>query len=89
MRRYQMHVELARGIQQESDRSYANDTISGANALSLTTAGTHSSGTIAGTIMAPGDKDYFNLGTVCDRRDNLLQPPLAAEQYARAGRGDS
>ena len=59
-----MHVELARGIQQESDRSYSNDSISGANALSLAAVGTHRSGTIAGTIMAPGDKDYFSLGTV-------------------------
>jgi autotransporter-associated beta strand protein len=61
---YEMHVELARGIQQESDPNYANDSTSGANALSLTTTGSHRSGTIAGTIMAPGDKDYFNLGTV-------------------------
>jgi hypothetical protein len=61
---YLTHVELARGIQQESDRGYSNDTIGGANEFNLAPTETHRAGTIAGTIITPGDKDYFNLGTV-------------------------
>jgi len=61
-------VNLARGIQQETDANYSNDSTSGANALSWTTNDTHQTATIAGTIMAPGDSrvdaDYFNLGGI-------------------------
>ena len=62
---YQMHVELARGIQQESDASDANDTISGANALSLSHgAAGHLVATVAGTNMSATDKDVYGLGTL-------------------------
>jgi hypothetical protein len=44
---YQMHVELARGIQQESDSGYSNGSIAGANAINLATVGTHRTGTMA------------------------------------------
>ena len=66
---YQIHVDVARGIQQESDQSYSNDTISGANALVLTADGPgHKTATVAGTVMAPTgsntDEDLFQLGRV-------------------------
>ena len=62
---YQMHVELARGIQQESDRGYANDSIGGANVITLAHAQGHLIATVAGTIMNPtsGDTDTYLLGT--------------------------
>ena len=50
---YEVHVDLARGLQQETDAGYSNNSISGANALSLSAAGTHQTATVAGTIMAP------------------------------------
>ena len=63
---YALRVERARGIQLESDASYQNDAISGANALALTQAGTHQTATVAGTVMAPSgsnlDEDVFALG---------------------------
>src|SRR5882757_5315677 len=63
---YELHVDRARGIQLESDANYQNDSIGGANALTLTTAGTHQVATVAGTVMAPQgghlDQDLFSLG---------------------------
>ena len=65
---YELRVDLARGIDLESDANYANDSIAGANGLNWATVGTHRTATIAGTIMAPEsgnvDEDYFSLGTV-------------------------
>ena len=65
---YELRVDLARGIQQESDADYSNDSIAGANALTLTAAGVHQQATVAGTLMAPEgsntDEDYFALGTL-------------------------
>ena len=48
---YQLRIDLARGIQLESDPNYTNDSIAGANSLTLTTEGDRRYGTIAGTIM--------------------------------------
>jgi RHS repeat-associated protein len=63
---YELRVDLARGIQLEADASYSNDSISGANALTLTTAGTRKTATVAGTVMGPdgshADEDLFSLG---------------------------
>ena len=54
-----------RGIQQESDRAYANDSISGANALtSAHGASGHWVATVAGTNMSATDKDMYLLGTL-------------------------
>ena len=65
---YELRLDLARGIQLESDGSYSNDNLGGANTLTWTTSGTHQTATVAGTIMAPEgsntDEDYFNLGAV-------------------------
>ena len=65
---YNVRVEIARGIQMESDRTYANETVNAANVLTLTSAGGGKSATVAGTVMeAEGsntDEDYFSLGTV-------------------------
>jgi hypothetical protein len=58
-------VERTRGLQLETDANYQNDTIGGANALTLTQAGTHQTATVAGTLMpgsSPVDVDVFNLG---------------------------
>jgi RHS repeat-associated protein len=65
---YQLHVDVARGIDQESDVNYSNDSIGGANVLGLASQGTHTATTIAGTIMSPGDgqvdEDTYNLGHI-------------------------
>src|SRR6266850_2127296 len=65
---YQLRVDVARTVQLESDPEYANDTVGGANVLTLTTAGNQRSATVAGTIMdgqnGHVDVDYFALGTV-------------------------
>ena len=61
---YELRVDLARGIDLESDANYSNDSIGGANALAMAAVGAGRGATVAGTIMAPGDVDYFNLGHV-------------------------
>ncbi len=65
---YEIRVQLSRGIGLESDAEYANDSISGADALSYSTSGNQRNATIAGTIMSGQsgnvDEDYFALGTV-------------------------
>ncbi len=65
---YQLRVERARGIDLESDKSYNNDSIGGADLVTLVQTGNQRSGTVAGTIMAGEsgnvDEDYFALGTV-------------------------
>ena len=65
---YQLRVELARGIDLESDAGYHNDSIAQADVVALETSGTHRNGQMAGTVMAGEsgnvDEDYFDLGTV-------------------------
>lgn len=66
---YNLRVDVARnGVQLESDGDYSNDSISGANVLTLTTVGSQRVATVAGTIMASEtnnvDEDYFNVGTI-------------------------
>jgi hypothetical protein len=68
---YTLRVDIARGIDLESDANYANDTIPGADVLDLTqdTPG-HLVSTISGTVMeSPAtysytDVDTFSLGTL-------------------------
>ena len=59
-------MEVARGIQQEADANYSNDSLSGANTLILTASGNHQIATVAGTVMGPEgsstDKDSYALG---------------------------
>ncbi len=63
---YQLRVERARGIDLESDKSYNNDSIGGADLVTLVQTGNQRSGTVAGTIMMPEstneDEDRFQLG---------------------------
>ncbi|WP_374691304.1 pre-peptidase C-terminal domain-containing protein, partial [Accumulibacter sp.] len=63
---YELHVERTRGVQQESDASYSNDTLGGANPLSLAGGQGHRTATVSGTIMAAEgsntDEDVYNLG---------------------------
>ncbi|MCP5528023.1 MAG: pre-peptidase C-terminal domain-containing protein [Verrucomicrobiales bacterium] len=64
---YQVRVELARGIDLESDASYANNTAAGANAISLAIGGRGRAARSAGTVMASSssvDVDYYSLGNV-------------------------
>jgi len=65
---YEVRVDVARGIQLESDTGYANDSIAGANVLTLTPSGTHRTATVAGTLMSPEggntDEDHFGWGTI-------------------------
>ena len=71
-----MHVDLARGIQQESDANYSNNSIAGANAITWTTVNTHQEAIMAGTVMSPGDSrvdaDYFNLGYILSGKTFFL-----------------
>ena len=64
---YELSLQVARGIDQESDSGYANDTLTGADAITLTPVGVNLTSTIAGTIMQPAggnpDADVFRLGT--------------------------
>ncbi|MCE5334113.1 MAG: tandem-95 repeat protein [Desulfobacteraceae bacterium] len=73
---YELHVELARGIQQEADANYGNNAVSGANTVSWTAEGTHQTATIAGSLMAAGDSkvdgDYFSLGNIQPGQTILL-----------------
>ena len=77
---YEVRVELARGIQLESDREYANDSVAGADPLTLEPSGTQRIGTVAGTIMAASggnvDEDYFSLGTISGGETILAQLTL-------------
>ncbi|MCP4245957.1 MAG: hypothetical protein GY778_02810, partial [bacterium] len=77
---YQVRVDVARGIQLESDANYGNDSISGANALTLAGAGTDQVGTVAGTIMLPQgsnlDEDVFALGTLSAGNQVVLEVVL-------------
>ena len=63
---YTLRLELARGIQQETDDNYRNDSIGNANGLTMTPGGTHLRATVAGAVMGPEssntDEDYFALG---------------------------
>ena len=71
---YQLHVDVARGIDQESDANYSNDSISGANVLILSAQGMQEIATVSGTIMGPEgrfDKDVFALGTL--NAGNMLE----------------
>jgi len=66
---YEVRVDVARGIQLESDGEYANDTIAGADILELDLSSPgHLTATVAGTMMDPQgshqDQDLFALGTL-------------------------
>ena len=66
---YELRVDVARGIDLESDTGYSNDSISGANTLTLTVGDPgHKMGVVAGTVMSPDswntDEDVFLLGTL-------------------------
>ncbi|MCY2928853.1 MAG: lectin-like protein, partial [Planctomycetota bacterium] len=67
---YELRVDVARGgTQLESDANYSNDSISGANVLTLGHGiPGHSVATVAGTSMSPEwgntDKDTYLLGTL-------------------------
>ena len=59
-------MQVARGVQQETDNNYSNDSIGNANALSLFVDGAHRTATVQGTLVAQEnsntDEDYFALG---------------------------
>ncbi len=75
---YQLRVDIARGINHESDTDYANDTIGTANLLDLDQDVTAEQvvGKISGTIMATQispantDEDYYSLG-ILDPTDGV------------------
>ena len=60
---YQVHVDLARGIQHESEDNYGNDTVGSADTLTLARVVHSRKATVAGTIMGPEgnnqDEDVF------------------------------
>ena len=64
---YEVRVELARGLQLESDADYRNDTIAQADVLALARGVTnHAVGKVAGTVMGSegsnANKDVYALG---------------------------
>ncbi|NQT19808.1 MAG: pre-peptidase C-terminal domain-containing protein, partial [Planctomycetes bacterium] len=65
---YLLRLDVARGIQMESDLQYNNDGTSGADPVTLTTAGTHRTATVVGTVMESEstnlDEDTFLLGVL-------------------------
>ena len=65
-RRPPVCVERTRGIQQELDASYSNDSVGGANTFSLAGGQGHRTATAAGTVMAVEgsntDEDIYQLG---------------------------
>ncbi|NLS91835.1 MAG: hypothetical protein GXX96_06600, partial [Planctomycetaceae bacterium] len=65
---YQLRVELARGIDLESDAEYANDTLAGADAVTLSAVGGSQRATVAGVLMdssgSNSDEDLFRVGNV-------------------------
>ncbi|MGB8993519.1 MAG: lectin-like protein, partial [Desulfobaccales bacterium] len=81
---YELRVDLARGLQLENDAWYSNDSIAGANDLTVSAAGTQQQATVAGTVMAPEgsntDEDYFALGTlnVSNQVDLTLRLPAGS-----------
>ena len=65
---YHLRVDLARGIELESDAHYSNDSVGGANTLTLVPgAPGEQTATVAGTVMGPEssntDEDRFGWGT--------------------------
>ena len=65
---YELQVDVARGIQMEYDANYSNDSLSGANVLTFTQAGSQRIATVAGNMMSAGDgqvdDDTYALGTI-------------------------
>jgi large repetitive protein len=64
---YQLRVDVARGINLESDAQYANDSIAGADSIAFPPgAPQHAVAQVSGTVMeaegANTDEDYFSLG---------------------------
>jgi len=84
---YQVRVDLARGIDLESDAQYNNDSVGGADPINFTTIGSQRLGTIGGTVMAGEsgnvDEDYFNLGTVESGETILLSIRLPGSSELR------
>lgn len=65
---YAVHVAVARGLESESDREYANDTLASAEAVNYVIDGTQRAATVTGMVMADdngkADEDVFSLGTI-------------------------
>ena len=81
---YQVRVELARGMDLESDSSYGNDSNGGANPVTLIESGNVRSGTVAGTIMTPEgnntDEDRYALGFL--NAGNLVELDLRLPNFS-------
>ncbi len=81
---YEVRVELARGIQLESDRNYNNNSFSNADVLTLQQGDAgHLLATVAGTVMAPEsttwDQDRYQLGTLTAGNQVALSLQLPAD----------
>ena len=66
---YQLRVDVARGINLESDAEYANDDVNGADLVVLSQGSPgEAAGAVGGVMMAPQesnlDEDYYSLGTL-------------------------
>ena len=65
---YQLRVDVARGIDLESDAGYNNDSIANADPITLSESGIHRTATAAGLVMGPEssnqDEDIYALGVL-------------------------
>jgi hypothetical protein len=77
---YELRVDVARNIDLESDAEYNNDSIAGADLITLQQVDNHRAGSIAGVLMAPQsgnlDEDYYDLGDVQAGESVLLSVRL-------------
>ena len=81
---YEVRVELARGIQLETDRSYNNNSFANADVLTLEHGDVgHLLATVAGTVMAPEsatwDQDRYRLGTLTAGNQVALSVQLPSD----------
>ena len=65
---YQLRLDVARGIDLESDASYNNDSLTNADPITLSESGIHRTATAAGLVMSPEssnqDEDIYALGVL-------------------------
>ncbi|WP_168215735.1 CARDB domain-containing protein [Roseimaritima ulvae] len=81
---YDLRVNLARGVELETDQNYANDTTGGADGLTFEQSGALRTAKVAGTVMGAEssnlDEDLFALGFM--RADSLISLSLDLPEWS-------
>ena len=84
---YDLRIEVARGINGETDREYDNNTLAKADPIAYSVNGNQSTATVAGTLMAGqsglADQDYFDLGTIAAGQTILLSTRIPGTSLLR------